>query len=160
MKTLRIPSHINITLYKVIILLDSQAPEKKVMFLQDSKKSSVWFLTEDKQLEVYPGDPGHSRIVFGKSTTIRTIKKCLMSLEIGHKRTLTLQGVGYKATVLPDANTLAIKVSSVPPFLFKIPNDISIKLEKQSIICWSYHPTIIDNFFKKIIIKVKLASWN
>jgi ribosomal protein L6P/L9E len=58
-----------------------------------------------------------------------------MSLEIGHKRTLTLQGVGYKATVLPDANTLAIKVSSVPPFLFKIPNDISIKLEKQSIIC-------------------------
>jgi ribosomal protein L6P/L9E len=58
-----------------------------------------------------------------------------MSLEIGHKRTLTLLGVGYKATLLPDSYTLAVKVSSVPPFSFKIPNDVSIKIEKDSIIC-------------------------
>lgn len=128
------------------------------MFIQDSKKSSVWFLTEDKQLKVE--GCSDSRIVFGQSTTIRTIKKCIMSLEIGHKRTLTLLGVGYKATLLPDSYTLAVKVSSVPPFSFKIPNDVSIKIEKDSIICWSYQPTIIDNFFKKIILKVKLASWN
>ena len=145
MKSLKIPSHISLKIYK--------GKDKKVVIIKDSDKSSLWFLIEDDKLEV------KDEIIFGKSNTIRSIKKCLMSLEIGHKRTLVLLGVGYKATLLDD-NYLAVKVSSVPPFLFKIPNDVSIKIEKDSIICWSYHQNIIDNFFKKIILKVNFAKWN
>jgi len=143
MKSLNIPNYITLNVF--------ESKNKNVIIIKDSE-TSLWFLTEDDKISL------KGRSITASSETIRCIKKSLNSIEIGHKRTLTLLGVGYKAWVVED-NHLAVKVSSVKPFIFKIPNDLSIQINKNEIVCWSYHVNIIDNFFKKILLKVNFSKW-
>lgn len=147
MKSLYIPHYYTINIYKA-------KNNKNIIFINNNNNNiSLWFLSNHNNIII------NNRIITTDSITIRYIKKSLINLKNGYIRTLKLLGVGYKANKI-NHNTLSIKVSSIPPFIFNIPNDISIKIDKNNIIFWSYLPTKMDHFIKQIILKVKLAKWN
>lgn len=143
MKSLYIPKYYTISIYK--------AKQYNCIFIKNNN-TSLWFLTSKSHFYI------NNRIITTDKNIIRYIKKSLINLKIGTKRTLHLLGVGYKATKIN--NQLLIKVSSIPPYIFNIPKDISIKIDKNNIDFWSYHPNIIDQFIKQIILKIKLAKWS
>jgi len=140
MKSLTIPKNTNLSLFK--------AKNKSVIQLTNNK-TSIWFLTKDNKFY------NSSRVLTASSTTIRSLKNALLNIQVGHKRTLILLGVGFKASIIEKDNYrfLVLKISNTKPPTFKIPNDISITINRQQIHCWSYHPTLIDHFFKNIILK-------
>ena len=140
MKYLTIPKNTNLSLFK--------AKNKTVIQLTNNK-TSLWFLTKDNNIY------NTNRVLKASSATIRSLKNALLNIEVGHKRTLILLGVGFKASVIEKDNErfLVLKISNTKPPTFKIPNDISITINRQKIDCWSYHPTLIDHFFKDIILK-------
>lgn len=146
MKSITIPININLQLYK--------AKNKHLVQLKNDK-TSLWFLIQDYNISI------NKRIITAKSNTIRTIKKYINAIEIGQKRTLHLLGVGYKPFLIEEDGKryLDIKISSIKPPRFLIPNDISITIKKNKVECWSYHPTLIDHFFKKIINKINFVKW-
>jgi len=137
MKSLTIPKAINLHVFK--------AKNKSIIQLTN-KKTSIWFLTKDNNILVT------KRVFTASSQTIRCLKKALKSIQVGHKRTLILLGVGFKASII-QKRFLVLKISNTKPPTFKIPKDISITINREKIICWSYHPTLIDHFFKDIILK-------
>ncbi len=140
MKSLTIPKNTNLSLFKA---------KNKTVIQLTNKKTSIWFLTKDNNIY------NANRILTATSRTIRSLRKALLNIEVGHKRTLILLGVGFKASVIEKDNDrfLVLKISNTKPPTFKIPNDISITINRQKIDCWSYHPTLIDHFFKNIILK-------
>ena len=140
MKSLTIPKNISLHLFKA---------KKNNVIQLTSKKTSIWFLTNDNQIIV------GKRELTASSQTIRSLKKALKSIQVGHKRTLILLGVGFKASIIEklDQRFLVLKISNTKPPTFNIPKDISITINRQKISCWSYHPTLIDHFFKDIILK-------
>lgn len=140
MKYLTIPKAINLHVFK--------AKNKNIIQLTN-KKTSIWFLTKDTNILVT------KRVLTASSQTIRCLKKALKSIQVGHKRTLILLGVGFKASIIEklEERFLVLKISNTKPPTFKIPKDISITINREKISCWSYHPTLIDHFFKDIILK-------
>lgn len=140
MKSISIPKNTHLQLFK--------AKNKNVIQITNNN-TSTWFLTSDNNIK------NDNRIITATSNTIRSLKKALLNIQVGHKRTLILLGVGFKASIIENNKErfLVIKVSNAKPPTFRIPNDISITIDRQKVHCWSYQPTIIDHFFKNIILK-------
>ena len=85
MKSLTIPKAINLHLFK--------AKNKNIIQLTN-KKTSIWFLIKDTNIIV------SKRVLTASSQTIRCLKKAIQSIQVGHKRTLILLGVGFKASII------------------------------------------------------------
>jgi len=108
----------------------------------------TWFITVDLNIQL------KNRIIIGNKKTIKSIKRGIKALLLGNKRSLSLKGVGYKASLSDDNNYLLIKVSNTKPSTFKIPSDIAIIIDGNTVVhCWSYNVNIIDHFLKKIILE-------
>lgn len=122
MKSLTIPKAINLHLFK--------AKNKNIIQLTN-KKTSIWFLTKDNNIIV------SKRVFTASSQTIRSLKKAIQSIQVGHTRTLILLGVGFKASIIQklEQRFLVLKISNTKPPTFKIPKDISITINRQKISC-------------------------
>ena len=140
MKTYTIPKNISFYLY----LYPKQS---RYVVLLKNNNTCLWFLF-NSNITV------HNRIITAKSNIISTIKKNIKKLLVGSTRRLLLLGVGYKAS-LNDKRILTINNK----FEFKVPNDISLKIQKSHIDFWSYQTNNIDHFIHKIIKKINLIKW-
>jgi len=107
----------------------------------------TWFTTNDSDVNL------EGRIIFGNKKTIKSIKRGIKALLLGYKRSLSLKGVGFKASLSEDGKFLLIKVSNTKPSTFKLPSDISINIDNNVVNYWSYNVNIIDHFFKKVILE-------
>jgi ribosomal protein L6P/L9E len=123
MSYLRLPKDINLNILK--------GKNKKVIQIK-TKRTSLWFLVEDNNLEL-----SSRRVIKGNKGTIRLIEKGLISLKVGCKRTLILLGVGFKGSLLEEKsiNYLELKQSSSKPPLYVIPKDVSVIINRQRISC-------------------------
>ena len=134
-----IPDSIEIKLYK-------QKTSSYIVKISN-KRTWTWFTVNDVEVNI------KDRIFFGSKTTVKCLKRGIETLELGFKRSLTLYGVGYKGWVSDDKDYLLIKVSNAKPSAFKLPDDIAIAIDRNTITCWSYNINIIDHFFKTILFK-------
>jgi ribosomal protein L6P/L9E len=120
MKSFSIPKNITLYLFK--------AKNKNIIQLQN-QKTSIWFLTKNIKTQ--------NRTITANQNTIRALKNAILNIQVGHKRTLILQGVGFKASIINKNNQpfLVLKISNTKPPIFKIPNDIAITINRQKIHC-------------------------
>ncbi len=65
------------------------------------------------------------------------IANAIKGVSEGFSKVLTVQGVGYKAEV--SGNTLKFSIGYSKPVLFEVPKEISVKVEKDTIITLTCH---------------------
>lgn len=134
-----IPDFLEFKLYK-------QKSDSYILKLSN-EKTCTWFRISGEDFSL------KGRVFIGSKKTIKCLKRGVKTLLLGYKRSLTLHGVGYKGFLSEDKDYLLIKVSNAKPSAFKIPKDIVLDIHRNTVSCWSYNVNIIDNFFKRIILK-------
>lgn len=65
------------------------------------------------------------------------ISNAIKGVTEGFSKVLTIQGVGYKAEL--SGNTLKFSIGYSKPVLFEVPKEISVKVEKDTIITLTCH---------------------
>ena len=139
-KNIKIPSDIKLKVYKI-------SDENSVIILEDTKKNIVWFTTKrirDGEMEI-----NSNRELKASQYIVNKLKKGIKNLKFGYLRTLTLNGVGFKASI--EGDLLSLKIGKPEAAEYKIPSDISLKIEKNNVIAWSLSISKISNFFAKIL---------
>ena len=135
----KIPDSLDLKVYK--------DRKNKVLLKISNNLTYVWFVVKDTDLSL------EDRVVVSNKKTTKCLKRAILSLKLGYKRTLILKGVGFRGWLSDDTKFLFIKVSSSKPNVYKLPSDISLNIERNNLIFWSYNVTLIDNFIKQILLK-------
>ncbi|MGB9599758.1 MAG: 50S ribosomal protein L6, partial [Myxococcota bacterium] len=70
-------------------------------------------------------------------TTWALLNSAIQGVSTGFSKVLLVQGVGYKAEL--SGNTLKFSIGYSKPVLFEVPREISVKVEKDTIITLTCH---------------------
>lgn len=121
-----VPAGVDVSLADGVITVKSQHGQLDMPLSRD-----VLVSKEEDKIVVKPADPSRrSRAMWG---TVRSrISNMVTGVTTGFTKKLEVRGVGYRAALSGDVLTLSLGFSHDVKFI--VPSDITIKVEKQTIV--------------------------